>query len=76
MARTKKASELLEEAMKQTKVEHILEQASTMSDVIVIGFDEEGEMSLFSTVIEGPNILWAIELAKSQILEMGVPTDD
>lgn len=62
--------------MSVTKVEAVLEQASTLSDVIVVGFDEEGEMSLFSTLIEGPNILWALELAKSQILEMGVPTDD
>lgn len=76
MARPKKAAELLDEAMNTSKVEAVLEQASTLSDVIVIGFDEEGEMSLFSTVIEGPNILWALELAKSQILEMGVPTDD
>lgn len=76
MARPKKAAELLEEAMSVTKVEAVLEQASTLSDVIVVGFDEEGEMSLFSTLIEGPNILWALELAKSQILEMGVPTDD
>lgn len=76
MARTKKASELLEEAMSQTKVEHVLEEASTLSDVIVIGFNEEGELSLFSTLVEGPHILWAIELAKSQILEMGCPTDD
>jgi hypothetical protein len=76
MARPKKAAELLEDAMNTTKVEAVLEQAATLSDVIVIGFDEEGEMSLFSTVIEGPNILWALELAKSQILEMGVPTDD
>lgn len=76
MARAKKASELLEEAMSQSKVDAVLEKAATLSDVIVIGFDEEGEMSLFSTIIEGPNILWAIELAKSQILEMGSPTDD
>lgn len=62
--------------MNTSRVETVLEQAATLSDVIVIGFDEEGEMSLFSTVIEGPNILWALELAKSQILEMGIPTDD
>lgn len=76
MARAKKASELIEEAMNTSRVETVLERAATLADVIVIGFDDEGEMSLFSTVIEGPNILWALELAKSQILEMGVPTDD
>lgn len=57
------------------KVEHVLSEAQTAENVIVICFDESGEMSLHSTITRGPDILWAMELAKSQILEMGQPED-
>jgi hypothetical protein len=76
MARNRKVEEMLESALSQTKVEAVLQEAEALSDLVVIGFNEEGEMSLYSTLTEGPQILWAIELAKSQILEMGQPTDD
>ena len=76
MARNKKVEEILENAFSQTKVEAVLQEAAVLSDLVIIGFNEEGEMSLYSTITEGPQILWAIELAKSQILEMGQLTDD
>lgn len=57
------------------KVEYALAEAQTASDVIIICFDEVGEMSLHSTITKGPDILWALELAKAQILEMGQPED-
>lgn len=57
------------------KVELALSQAETAEDVIIICFNHEGEMSMHSTVTKGPDILWSLELAKMQILEMGQPED-
>ena len=57
------------------KVEHALAEAQTADDVVIICFDEGGEMSLHSTITNGPEILWALELAKMQVLEMGQPED-
>lgn len=58
-----------------SRVEHALAEAQTADDVVIICFDGVGEMSLHSTITRGPEILWALELAKSQILEMGQPED-
>jgi hypothetical protein len=57
------------------KVEYALAEAQTASNVIIICFDDDGEMSLRSTITNGPEILWSLELAKQQILEMGQPED-
>jgi len=58
-----------------SRVEYALAEAQTADDVVIICFDESGEMSLHSTITRGPDILWALELAKAQILEMGQPED-
>jgi hypothetical protein len=58
-----------------SRVEYALAEAQTAEDVIIICFDEYGELSLHSTITRGPDILWALELAKMQILEMGQPED-
>ncbi|NBW11683.1 MAG: hypothetical protein EBR82_26990 [Caulobacteraceae bacterium] len=58
-----------------SRVEHALAEAQTAEDVVIISFDESGEMSLHSTLTRGPDILWALELAKMQIIEMGQPED-
>ena len=57
------------------KVEYVLSEAQSAEHVIVICFDSMGEMSLHSTITTGPEILWSLELAKQQILEMGQPED-
>ena len=57
------------------KVEYALDSAQGSSDVVIICFDRSGEMSLHSTITNGPEILWSLELAKMQILEMGQPED-
>lgn len=57
------------------KVEYVLSEAQSAEDVIIICFDSEGEMSMHSTIPRGPDILWAMELAKLQVLEMGQPED-
>ena len=55
-------------------VEWVLSEAQTADHVIAICFTD-GELSLHSTITNGPEILWALELAKMQILEMGQPED-
>jgi len=58
-----------------SKVEYALSEAQGADEVIIICFDSEGEMSMHSTITRGPDILWSLELAKSQVLEMGQPED-
>lgn len=58
-----------------TKVEYVLSEAQAADDVIAICFSDTGELSMHSTITNGPEILWALELAKQQILEMGQPED-
>jgi hypothetical protein len=57
------------------KVEFALSEAQGYADVLIICFDHNGEMTLKSTITNGPEILWSLELAKQQILEMGQPED-
>lgn len=57
------------------KVEYALNSAEGAEDVLIICFDHNGEMSLHSTITNGPEILWSLELAKQQVLEMGQPED-
>jgi hypothetical protein len=57
------------------KVEYVLAQAQSAENVVVICFDVDGEMALYSTITNGPEILWSLEIAKSQVLEMGQPED-
>ena len=61
--------------LNMNRVEYILSQAQTAEDVLVICFADTGELSLHSTITNGPEILWSLELAKQQILEMGQPED-
>lgn len=61
--------------MKMHKVEYVLESAQGAEDVLIICFAADGEMSLHSTITNGPEILWSLELAKQQVLEMGQPED-
>ena len=61
--------------MQMSKVEFLFSEIPPSEDAIVITFDDVGEMSLHSTLTKGPDILWALELAKAQVLEMGQPED-
>jgi hypothetical protein len=58
-----------------TKVEFALAEAQDSEDVVIICFSKEGDMTIKSTITSGPEILWAVELMKSHILEMGTPLD-
>lgn len=61
--------------MRMNKVEFFFSEIPPSEDAIVIRFDDDGSMSLHSTIGKGPDILWALELAKMQVLEMGQPED-
>ena len=61
--------------MEMSRVEYALNNAQTAEEVLIICFDSDGAMSLHSTITNGPQILWSLELAKQQILEMGQPED-
>lgn len=61
--------------MQMGKVEYALSEAQGAEDVVIICFARDGEMALKSTITNGPEILWALELAKSQVLEMGQVVD-
>lgn len=61
--------------MEMSKVEFLFSEIPPSEDAIVISFSEKGAMSLHSTISKGPEILWALELAKAQVLEMGQPED-
>ena len=61
--------------MQMNKVEFLFSEVPPSEDAIVISFNSDGVLSLHSTLTKGPDILWALELAKTQILEMGQPED-
>lgn len=41
--------------------------------VVVIGYDSDGEFNFCSSISDGPEALWLLELAKKRLLEMGDP---
>lgn len=61
--------------MQMNKVEFLFSEIPPSEEAIVICFADDGMMSLHSTISKGPDILWALELAKAQVLEMGQPED-
>lgn len=39
--------------------------------VVVLGFDDDGEMYFASSVADGGEVLWLMELARKALLEVG-----
>lgn len=54
-------------------VERVIKRASEaeMQDVIIIGWDKDGELYFASSEPDGGTVLWLIELAKKKLLELG-----
>lgn len=53
---------------------NIMLEAATRADlesVIIVGWDQDGEMFFSSSVGDGPECLWLLEKAKSALLEAG-----
>lgn len=57
-------------------VERVLDLARNrltgQSGVVVIGWDENGELSFTSTFADGGEVLWLLEKAKQALLEVEV----
>lgn len=53
--------------------EHILNAAlaAGLTEVIVCGFDADGDLYTASSVASGPDALWLAELFKKRLLEIG-----
>lgn len=51
----------------------VLEAAETvcMDTVVVIGYDDDGEFYFASSAADGGKVLWLLEMARKQLLEMG-----
>lgn len=51
--------------------ERILKAAlkSDMSDAVVIGYDKDGKFYFSSTIPDGGEVLWLLELTKRKLLE-------
>lgn len=41
-----------------------------LSEVVVVGYDKDGEFYFASSKADGPNILWALEMAKLKLLKI------
>ena len=39
--------------------------------VVVLGFDDDGDFYFASSIADGGNVLWLMELAKKKLLEIG-----
>jgi tryptophanyl-tRNA synthetase len=53
--------------------ERILRKATenNLSEAIVIGLDQDGNLYFASSNADGADVLWLIELAKKRLLEIG-----
>ena len=41
--------------------------------VVIIGFDNEGELYFASSIADGGSVIWLLEKAKKALLEVGDP---
>lgn len=44
-----------------------------LKDVVIIGFDEDGEFFFASNKADGGDALWLLELARKRLMEAGDP---
>jgi len=58
-------------------IDRVLSEAKgILQDVIIIGYDKEGNQYNASTIADGGEILWMIEQFKLDLLDVGVQVDD
>lgn len=53
--------------------ERVLEAAKSHCDdgVVILGYDKEGDLYFASSIADGGDVLWLLELAKKRLLEVG-----
>ena len=49
--------------------DRVLENTPKLQDVVILGYDSEGEFYFSSSIPDGPNINWLMDLAKKRLLE-------
>lgn len=47
-----------------------------MQDVVIIGYDGDGDFYFASSVASGPEVLWLLEQAKASLLRVGTTTEE
>lgn len=68
MAKTKK--DVVDIVDDGYSVGEALEAAAGCQAVLIIGVEPTGQVALYSSMQYAPDLLWAIELARLQIVEM------
>lgn len=58
--------------------ERVLRRAikAEIDKVVVLGWDQNGEAYFASSIADGAEVLWLLELCKKQLLEIGSGDDD
>ena len=56
-------------------VESVASEILSYANVIAVCMDQDGNVVVHSTIHYPPDILWAMEAAKSQLFECGVEHD-
>jgi hypothetical protein len=53
--------------------EKVLNKAADVKflDVVILGFDEEGDFYFAASSADGGDVLWLLEMAKKQLMEVG-----
>jgi hypothetical protein len=49
----------------------ISKAAGKLTQVVIVGYDRDGEFYFASSVADGPEVLWALEQAKLKLLNIG-----
>ena len=52
--------------------ERVLDQAKghCSDGVVIVGFDDDGELYFSSSIADGGSVIWLLELAKKRLLEI------
>ena len=51
--------------------EHLLQQAirEKVTEVVICGYDEDGELFIASSIASGPEVMWLLEMGKKRLIE-------
>jgi len=54
--------------------DYMLDRATKhgLDEVVIIGFDKEGDFYFASNKSDGPTVLWWLELAKTKLIAVGL----
>lgn len=44
---------------------------ANLSEVVIVGMDQDGAFYFASNIAAGPGVLWLLELAKTRLIAMG-----